>query len=42
MEEIIRYFYEECINKFVDLRMELYEHPETKETPLEGLMSIPF
>ncbi len=28
MEEIIRYFYEECINKFVDLRMELYEHPE--------------
>lgn len=28
MEEIIRYFSEECINKFVDLRMELYEHPE--------------
>ena len=28
MEEIIRYFYEECIRKFVDLRMGLYQHPE--------------
>ena len=28
MEEIIRYFYEECIKNFVDLRMELYHHPE--------------
>ena len=28
MEEIIRYFNKECINKFVDLRLELYEKPQ--------------
>ena len=28
MNDIIRYFNEECIRKFVDLRMKLYEEPE--------------
>lgn len=28
MEEIIRYFYEECIKKFIDLRIDLYKSPE--------------
>ena len=28
MEEIIRYFNEECIKKFIDLRIDLYKSPE--------------
>lgn len=28
MNDIIRYFYEECIRKFVDPRTNLYEDPE--------------
>lgn len=27
MNDIIRYFYEECIRKFADLRTNLYEDP---------------
>ena len=28
MEEIIRYFYEDCINNFIDLKLEFYQNPE--------------